>query len=1451
MQKQKEALESIQRANQAMQEETMQEMQTQQHKLQTWQEQRLQEYQEQVAKQLDDQERRITQGMTNLQTQLLQAINANKTGGTAASVCHTEHDDVISMASFRDREECLTPSHSIPRNFDFSQVPKLPQAATLEDFRQWKKTWEDNARAKNLGYYPERSQVSALISAIGPHGSDIIEFSLAIDPKNPCKTVSEILEDLTTFFREERNLAVDRRAYFTRTQKDSETFREFYYALERLSRNACLNRKCNNEECRQDLLVTMIMLGVHNENARKELMKLQPFPSLKVAVATCSAEESTEDNAERVSRSTVNKVSSYRKQRSLSRSKKAQGTEKRCFRCGGEYAKDHKCPAKDKKCNSCGTVGHFSKMCKIKAEKSKRPTDAHVSSVFCANVNHTGMEKTPFCSLKTVDAQFFSKDGKLLGVLKNVLPDSGAAASLMSVQDYERLGRNATKLVKQGDCVFGANGLGINALGRDTFIIQLGDAKTEATMIITDEYTGGTILNRQVSEQLQILPNNFPTQVACEHRIYEVHDDIGRLKQCLLEEFADVFNTTGKLKAMKGNPIHIHLKDGAIPYQVNGPRPIPIPLRRGAKKLIEEMIEQDILEEVNEPTDWLHPFTIVVKPDGNLRLCVDLRMLNKFILRPYHPVRTPKDAVSTIPPGSRYFSIFDAKSGYFQCELDKESQLLTTFVTPWGRFKHKRATMGLSSAGDEFNRRTDAALAGLPNVEKVVDDILIHGKDLESHTKNVREFLERCRQAGITLNPKKAKFAQESVKFAGYVVSRDGISADPDKVKAIAHFPKPTNLTDLRSFVGLAEQLAGFSNKVAAAMSPLRPLMSKNAEFYWTVHHDRAFEETKKALTSPPVLAMFDPKRPTMLQTDAARTRGLGYGLLQKDSQDNWRLVEANSRFITDTESRYAMVELELLAVQWAMKKCHNYLFGLPRFELVVDHQPLVSILDKQTLDCVQNTRIQNLKAATGRYDFTTTWRKGKSHRIPDALSRSPVNDPTGEDLEESQDIYNQTCTQVNTAVLAIEHDIDDWPEDKHTDPLLDEIRSKGQQDEEYINLLKYLRSSNPKINDEIALYRSVLDEISEDEGILVMRQRLIIPKCLRKEVLKRLHASHQGVDRTLRRARQTVFWPGISSDVKSTVRACEACLKYSPSQSRETMKKDKPVTRVFEEVAADLFEIRNTHFLVITDRYSGWPELYEMGRCPNSEQVISYLVEYFSRVGCPIRFCSDGGRQFVSREMRDFLERWGVNQRISSPHFHQSNGLAESAVKSVKGLLKKCGGKINQQFREGYLELRNTPREGGKSPAEILFGHPLRSRVPAHHRAFDSKWLVTSEEHDKKMALKDLQVLKHYNKSARNMKELKPGMRAAVQDPTTKLWDKAGLIMSKGSNRNYRVKFPSGRCLWRNRRFLKPFPNATGDGDTVVKDDGATAKEKESPEAIPRRSKRVRFKTQRFGFQD
>jgi transposase InsO family protein len=1331
--------------------------------------------------------------------------------------------------------------HGMAKYFDYYRVEPIPSNADFRDYRQWREKWESNAISKTISQFTRKQQVSAVIDAMGPSAAKIVRRYMAVDLKDPELTVDEILEALHKYYRSQRSITLDRVKFEKRKQGEHESFANFRCDLEDLAEDGelCIY-------CREQRIVARIIIGTKHPEVKEKLLGLPGFPTLEKTVKVCHAHEVGMKSritleTEEEQPTTVNKVSSYKKSKSKEREQSQDKNTKgeKCGRCGGKSHKKENCPAKDKSCNKCDKKGHFAPMCKgaNHRSRSKSRERKEVSAVISGNKPAVHMNSNIFCKLDTISVDIIDSDGKSKCRIKSVLPDTGGSVSLMSVQDYKKTGEKLDNLRRKNDVVYAVNNLTINILGRTEFLVRYGQIDLKVTFLVSDEYKE-TLLSLDTCKKLGIVPRDFPNQ----NLNYISNVKVTDMKEQLLKEFQDVFDIKGKLKPMKGKPIHIELTPDAKAFRVNGPRPIPIPLRENAKKLIFDLVEQGILEEVTEPTDWLHPFTVVVKPDGSLRLCVDLRMLNKFVKRPNHPVRTPRDAVAAIPPDSKYFTTCDAKSGYFQVELDEESQVLTTFATPWGRFKHLRATMGLSCAGDEFNRRTDTALAGLPNFEKVVDDILIHGQTYEEHIENVKAFLLRCREAGITLNPKKFNLAQNKVKFAGHIVSEKGIEADPEKLKAIKCFPKPNNITDLRSFLGLVEQLAGFTNEVAEAMQPLRPLLSRKAEFYWTSDHDKAFQATKNALLNPPVLATYDPCRPTMLQTDASRTKGLGYILLQQDKQNQWKLIDANSRFISDTEARYAMVELELLGVKWAMKKCHNYLFGLKHFDLIVDHQPLVSILDKQTLDCIDNARIQRLKAATGAYNFTTTWKKGKDHKMADALSRAPVSDPSDEDLEEDKELYNYVSAVRRTNAIHIDQDTESMLEDSFADPTLNEIRDKGQKDEEYRALIEHLESDCDRMSAKVSHFKSVMNEMSTDQGLVLFRQRLLIPRAMRKDVLKRLHASHQGIERTMRRARQTVYWPGIYSDIRSTVEACQSCQMYKSSQRQEPLERDLPPKRIFEHVAADYFEYEGKQYLAMTDRYSGWLDIFYM-KDANSNTLIRKLTDYFVDKGCPVKFFTDGGRQFTAELTQSFFKDWGVSHRLSSPTYPQSNGLAESAVKTLKSLLKKCRGKIDStEFCEGLLELRNSPKAGGKSPAEIVYGQPMRSKVPSHHSAFEKKWLIPLDEHDSKTAELAKKAMDHYDKNTKSLPPLEVGSKVLVQDHQTKLWDRTGNVVTVGPHRKYWIKLPSGRCLWRNRKFLRPLKEDAGPERTeqIVQ---------EPKQDAPRRGTRVRFSPDRLTY--
>ncbi|XP_068216653.1 uncharacterized protein [Palaemon carinicauda] len=523
----------------------------------------------------------------------------------------------------------------------------------------------------------------------------------------------------------------------------------------------------------------------------------------------------------------------------------------------------------------------------------------------------------------------------------------------------------------------------------------------------------------------------------------------------------------------------------------------------------------------------------------------------------------------------------------------------------------------------------------------------------------IHELLTRCRKNGITLNRDKFVVAETRVNFGGFTLSEEGIAADPGRVTALQDFPTPSNLTDLRSFMGLVNQLAEFTPDIALTAQPLRPLMSPKRSFIWTPDHDQAFKRVKQALSSPPVLASFDPTLPTILQTDASRLYGIGYALLQDHGSGRLRVVQCGSRFLADAETRYATIELEMLAVSWALTKCRLYLQGLPSFTLQTDHRPLVPIINSYTLDMIENPRLQRMKERMSQYQFTAMWRAGKSLCIPDALSLAPVSYPTSEDMIGCAEVTSHVRSVINVVIASQEEDATII----NADRTLQDMSTAAQADPDYVRL-----------------------------------------------------------------------------------RDCIV---------------------------------------------SGFPTNRE--------------------VGVPLRLRTDGGPQFTSREFADFAERWGVHHITSSPHYPQSNGHAEAAVKAVKHLILKTApsGNIDcEAFDRGLLELRNMPNHSGRSPAQILYGHPLRTCVPAHPQSFMECWQERAHDCDRRAAARAAQVKRNYDAHARPLPRLNVGQHVRLQDPTSHRWDKIGIIMGGTRSREYEIRLPSGGVLRRNRRFLYPVPS-------------------------------------------
>ncbi len=235
------------------------------------------------------------------------------------------------------------------------------------------------------------------------------------------------------------------------------------------------------------------------------------------------------------------------------------------------------------------------------------------------------------------------------------------------------------------------------------------------------------------------------------------------------------------------------------------------------------------------------------------------RPLNKFLIGSKFDNPTPFQSVRSIPKGMKFFTVVDALKGYHQCALDTESMALTTFATPEGLHQYTRLPMGISHAGDDYGRRFSDIFGHIPNTARCMEDLVIYSRTYEEHINLLRMLFKTAADNNVSFNKNKTVFAQPTAIFAGYEVSADGFRPNPALTRAISEFPRPANITDLRSFYGLCQQVGNFSDKIAAALAPLSPLLKKNISWEWSFDHEEAFCAALRTLAIVPDLAFYDP----------------------------------------------------------------------------------------------------------------------------------------------------------------------------------------------------------------------------------------------------------------------------------------------------------------------------------------------------------------------------------------------------------------------------------------------------------------------------------------------------------------------------------------------------------------------------------------------------------------
>lgn len=740
---------------------------------------------------------------------------------------------------------------------------------------------------------------------------------------------------------------------------------------------------------------------------------------------------------------------------------------------------------------------------------------------------------------------------------------------------------------------------------------------------------------------------------------------------------------------------------------------------------------------------------------------------------------------------ARVFSTIDAARGFHNLVLDQESSELTTFATPFGFYRWKRLCFGISPAPEIFQARMHQLISGLNGVACIADDFLIYGcGDTQEeaqldHDKNLIALLDRCRERNLHLNKDKLQIKNHSTTFMGHELTIEGLKPDRRKIQAIVDMPAPTDRSSLMRLLGMATYLAKFVPNFSEVTAKLRELLPRDTEFVWNDQiHGTALRKLKDILVTPSVLQYYDIKQPVVIQCDAS-SFGLGACLLQNDKP-----IEYASRSMTRTEREtYAQIEKEMLAIVFGLNRFHSYVFGR-HVTIETDHKPLIAIVKKSLASAPK--RLQRMLLMLQRHgDFTVVYRPGSQLLIADTLSRAPLPDDTPTEFKEEIAALADNEQQQNLRMVASEAKIE-------------YIKTAAAVDNQYQLLRRQISMGWPESASDLPPtlreFSTFADELVESHGLVFKGDRVVIPAEARAEILNRIHSSHIGINGCIRRAKEAVFYPGIIADIK-TVAGCAVCSAHQSANQKEPLMSHEAPNRPWEKVGVDICTIKQRDYLVTVDSLSGY---FEVDRLPSKRisDVIYCLKMQFARHGLPMEVVSDNS-PFNASEFRQFAEKFDFKHTTSSPHYPQSNGRAEAAVKTVKKLYEKAM-EDRQDPHLALLAWRNTPAEQlGLSPAQIMFGRRTRTTLPTTATLLKSQY--DQKAHEALQSSKERQS-SYYNRQSRPRAPFSMGDNVRSRWRDMKEWRKAKVVGIL-PNRSYHLQFEDGSTRRRTSRHIRFSP--------------------------------------------
>ena len=648
------------------------------------------------------------------------------------------------------------------------------------------------------------------------------------------------------------------------------------------------------------------------------------------------------------------------------------------------------------------------------------------------------------------------------------------------------------------------------------------------------------------------------------------------------------------------------------------------------KKQLNELIDHQFIQPSKSP--FGAPVLFVKKKDGSTRMCIDYRALNKITIKNKYPLPRVDELLDRLH-GAKWFSKIDLKSGYHQVRIAERDVPKTAFRTRYGHYEFLVLPFGLTNAPATFMQMMNAIFhANLDDFVIVfLDDILIFSKTEEDHARHIEEVLKVLRKHQLYAKESKCEFFKQKMAFLGYLVTKDGITMDPDKVKAIVDWPNPLKtVKDVRSFLGLAGYYRRFVKGFSKIAAPLTELLKKDVNFKWTENENSAFEQLKNSITSAPILISPDPNKPYVVTTDAS-----GFatgGILQQDHGNGLQPIAFMSHKMNAAERNYPVHEQELLAVIHALREWKHYVQGVP-FEVVTDHRSLQHFMNQPSLSARQARWSEFIQEFPG---MKITYKQGKLNVAADALSRRPDH---------------QLLNLVSSAIV--------------NQDIIEDIKNAYDADDECRKLSKDDRS------------------VTKRDGLFFKnRHKILVPKDkhIREKILKEYHdiplSGHVGAHKVYEKLSRNWYWPNMKDTVVDYVRSCPQCQQNKSSNQKPIgLLQPLPIPeRRWQQVTLDLItqlpksKMGNDAIVVFVDKLSKMVHYAATTTKADAPELARLFIENVVKLhGVPESIISDRDSRFTSNFWKSLWDQLGTKLHMSTAFHPQSDGQTERANRTLE----------------------------------------------------------------------------------------------------------------------------------------------------------------------------------------